>query len=342
MTNSLPNNPDNNIHIQSFGFQNELKNLSRKDGLLNGYLVATKNGDLKRINIFQYISEKLSGHLPSNRDLKNAVRSYVRNHKSDVKTTQDVAMLSNLMKNAGLSANKQDNLEINDLYWQVTPHYAEGLKKEYEQKNEPILKQPITSSTTSKNVENENNLRELFLVLKDEDIPDIRDGFLYSRTENPIKYAKKEISGETIIFFQGKKASEKGEMENFDIRFNLNTKSTAKNGKEVMLSSDELEIIKKTLSSDAHPVINNPEKYEIFNKIEKLNIQKKTPNQTFIIKDQEAMTSQLVNGWAEKGNEIRFNPTTREIYKNNKKIDSLDGIDLVLFNETLNQAQKNS
>jgi hypothetical protein len=132
MSTPLNNSP---IKIDHDRFQKELKNLSKSDGFLNGYLVVKKddqgNDFLERMNgLEHFFRENILGEstTPSNSELENAIVSYLKIHKDDFETVREIKLVRKLANRLGLTEDKKTQVEeknniqdlIRDIFKNVT------------------------------------------------------------------------------------------------------------------------------------------------------------------------------------------------------------------------------
>jgi hypothetical protein len=124
-------------------FQEQLRNLSKKDSLWNGFLVV-KDDSLVKVNIFEYLGRKVIGKSTSQDDLEKAVVNYITNNKGKI-TSENIKMASKLAKNIGLSQNEKIKDIINEIFWKNFK--IENLQvPDIVAKNPAINKQPETKN----------------------------------------------------------------------------------------------------------------------------------------------------------------------------------------------------
>ena len=147
-------------------FAKKLKNLSKDDGIWNGYLIV-KDMSLTRVNFFQYLAEKLFGN-STPQALNNIVILYVRNHIMDVQSLDEVKMMAKLAEKAGLTPRNngvdtktKDNL--NELFWMVNKKISE-LSQSILDKSAKSLQ----NNQKEPNLSSEMDEQELTLPLRDE------------------------------------------------------------------------------------------------------------------------------------------------------------------------------
>lgn len=101
--------PSVSFHDQ---FKNELQNLSKQNGLWNGYAVTNKNGDLEKVNIFKFYSEMMEKS-PDSSDFKLAAKHYAHARANDTQYQSHLDSIIALSNNLGLTQDPSLNALIN-------------------------------------------------------------------------------------------------------------------------------------------------------------------------------------------------------------------------------------